>query len=464
MPTALFDNLSRGSPLKRPFNPPFTAWIPPQLPTGICSAQAATAKSLGFDGTVINHLSPATVSAGTFTTSALTLTQTGAFAGYRWRSGDVFRAVSGTGVVAGWYEIAAKVSDDTIRLAVDIGTPTSNPTNVIGQISGKAVLPFAVPIHFIFSQVADAGVITVEGIDQFGDAISAIITKVAGALPTQKVLSQVGGQAIPAFSRIDRISMAMTVVTGTVSCGWDYTTVAANAIALPFKAKGVPTAALACYMEDVSGIWTLGPFPSVLSNGSTAAADTERGVMRLAMGSATAVASTAATWTDATRTLTKAGAFTDFTFYPGATVTITGGTGVTAGTYVIQSKTSNDAVVLAESISGPLAVASAAFDTSTFTLTLAGAFTNYVWAAGDTFQATAGTDVVPGSYPIASRTDADNIVLFGDIGAPTVDPTDVDGLVFGSVNSADVAFSLTGAPSRWSRVQILVDPQQLVSL
>lgn len=58
---------------------------------------------------------------------------------------------------------------------------------------------------------------------------------------------------------------------------------------------------------------------------------------------------TAATWTAATRTLTKAGAFTDYTFYPKDAIYITGGTGFTAnGWYLIESRTSANAIVLAE--------------------------------------------------------------------------------------------------------------------
>lgn len=55
---------------------------------------------------------------------------------------------------------------------------------------------------------------------------------------------------------------------------------------------------------------------------------------------------TAATWTAATRTLTKTGAFTSYTFRSGDMIYITAGTGHTVGWYQIASRTSADAIVL----------------------------------------------------------------------------------------------------------------------
>lgn len=63
-------------------------------------------------------------------------------------------------------------------------------------------------------------------------------------------------------------------------------------------------------------------------------------------------AETAVAWTAATRTLTKAGAFTYYTWRRGDQVNITGGTGVTAGWYEVAGKVSNNAIVLVSSIAG----------------------------------------------------------------------------------------------------------------
>lgn len=63
-----------------------------------------------------------------------------------------------------------------------------------------------------------------------------------------------------------------------------------------------------------------------------------------------AIELTGATWTEATKTLTKVAAFTSYTFLDGDTVSVTDGTGATVGTYAVASKTSADAIVLVTSI------------------------------------------------------------------------------------------------------------------
>ncbi len=63
------------------------------------------------------------------------------------------------------------------------------------------------------------------------------------------------------------------------------------------------------------------------------------------------VALATATWTQATKTLTQVGAFANYAHTPGDKIAIESGTGVTAGTYPIASRTGDDAVVLGESLS-----------------------------------------------------------------------------------------------------------------
>lgn len=55
---------------------------------------------------------------------------------------------------------------------------------------------------------------------------------------------------------------------------------------------------------------------------------------------------TGATWTQATRTLTKTGLFAEYTFAVGDRVIVASGTGATTGTYIVQSRTSANAIVL----------------------------------------------------------------------------------------------------------------------
>jgi hypothetical protein len=65
-----------------------------------------------------------------------------------------------------------------------------------------------------------------------------------------------------------------------------------------------------------------------------------------------ACAITGGTFTNATRTLTKTGAFASYTWASGDKLYVTGGTGVVAGFYAIASKTSSDAIVLSADIGG----------------------------------------------------------------------------------------------------------------
>lgn len=59
-----------------------------------------------------------------------------------------------------------------------------------------------------------------------------------------------------------------------------------------------------------------------------------------------------ATWTPGTRTLTKVGAFTNYSFLEGDPFEVLGGTGTTVGQVtLVESRTSNDAIVLRNSIS-----------------------------------------------------------------------------------------------------------------
>ena len=75
------------------------------------------------------------------------------------------------------------------------------------------------------------------------------------------------------------------------------------------------------------------------------------------------LALTGCTFTHATLTLTKTAAFTNYVYTPGDSIYITGGTAVIPGTYVVTSRTSADAIVLAADItsnaSGPSDVTTA---------------------------------------------------------------------------------------------------------
>jgi hypothetical protein len=63
------------------------------------------------------------------------------------------------------------------------------------------------------------------------------------------------------------------------------------------------------------------------------------------------VALATATWTEATKTLTQVGAFANYAFTPGDKSSIESGTGAAVGVYLVASRTSDDAIVLGESLS-----------------------------------------------------------------------------------------------------------------
>lgn len=78
---------------------------------------------------------------------------------------------------------------------------------------------------------------------------------------------------------------------------------------------------------------------------------------------------------------------------------------------------------------GDVTIDGANWTNATKTLTLVGAFANYVWRDGDTITLTAGTGVVAGQYTIASRVDDDSITLATDINGDAGDVSDnsIDG-------------------------------------
>lgn len=57
-----------------------------------------------------------TVTGANYTHATKKLTETGAFTTYTWASGDEIYLESGTGITAGWYEVASKVDNNNITL------------------------------------------------------------------------------------------------------------------------------------------------------------------------------------------------------------------------------------------------------------------------------------------------------------------------------------------------------------
>lgn len=60
------------------------------------------------------------VATANWTVATKTLTQTGAFTQYTWASGDQINITAGTGITAGWYEIAGKTDNDNVTLTTNL--------------------------------------------------------------------------------------------------------------------------------------------------------------------------------------------------------------------------------------------------------------------------------------------------------------------------------------------------------
>jgi len=95
--------------------------------------------------------------------------------------------------------------------------------------------------------------------------------------------------------------------------------------------------------------WVLGVagatrYPTNGQGGATATATSSELVSNKPLAISTA------TWTNATRTLTKTGLFAEYTYAVGDKVQIASGTGATVGEYVVESRTSANAIVLQTSI------------------------------------------------------------------------------------------------------------------
>lgn len=76
---------------------------------------------VGREG-LINLKGPISDTTATWTASTLTLTDTGAFANYTFRSGDQIEITAGTGATTGFYGIASRVDDDSITLDTSLAT------------------------------------------------------------------------------------------------------------------------------------------------------------------------------------------------------------------------------------------------------------------------------------------------------------------------------------------------------
>lgn len=97
----------------------------------------------------------ANFTAATWTAGTLTLTKTGAFAGYEFRAGDTVTIVSGTGSTPGAYAIASKVDSDNITLAT---SPGVNAVDYVFRVNDGTVAGI-----FLFKSAAFTGLTLTPG-------------------------------------------------------------------------------------------------------------------------------------------------------------------------------------------------------------------------------------------------------------------------------------------------------------
>jgi hypothetical protein len=348
--------------------------------------------------------------------------------------------------------------DDAICTAqtVAVGALNIDGAGVKSLVANaKCTLQRPAPPVFTFSQTADRCVIEITGSDQWGRKVVWIVAKDGNGV-IQKTLTTLGAERIPPMWRIDSIRLtAATVATGTVAVGFSYASGNAQSIALPLSFPNVAAmqglTKLVYFDQTEGGLWTAGPYPGFVTTTATMTdVDAQRGVMPLTLGTtvASATAATAvnanftgAGWVAGTFTLTKTAAFTFYVYVPGDTITIVSGTGAAAGSYIVASRVSADAITLRSSPG--VDAADYVFRINKFIIGKTSGFTGYTFRPGDTISLTGGTGITTGAYPIVAKTSANTLVIQGDPGG---------------TNAADVTYTLTAMPTRWSKLLLLLDP------
>ena len=151
-------------------------------------------------------------------------------------------------------------------------------------------------------------------------------------------------------------------------------------------------------------------------------------------------------WTEATKTLTKTGAFTSYTFVAGDTIAVTAGTGATAGTYTIASRTSNNAIVLTTSIGAGADLATQVSNRSVMNLTNSptGIFIDRIEANG---VAAAATDSIAVANEAGTTQQGAIFLARGTVlGGPVLDAKPQGIFVQGTADH-DICFTTVGTTS-----------------
>lgn len=151
---------------------------------------------------------------------------------------------------------------------------------------------------------------------------------------------------------------------------------------------------------------------------------------------------TGATWTNGTLTLTKTGAFTNYTFRVGDRIRITGGTGATAGYYIVASRVSADAITLTATIGagadGQTNIAGSLYD---FQLMRG----HFAVALHDMAANSKGMFALSGRVYAYTKNSADAAIGLNDLYFPTSDKSLDSGLAAAGLNAKFVAEAIETA-------------------
>lgn len=264
--------------------------------------------------------------------------------------------VPGSALVGAPYAIRAWLppeDDDFIAQAQNTSGTTLllNGAGVKNLVTNShAMLPRAASPTFTFSASTDTGYLTMKGLDQWMRPVLVRIFKPATGTVV-KTIDTTGNFRLPSMSFIESITMEFSVAAGTVKCGFNFTTGTVQTVTLE---QSVPV------IDNIKGVWGQkcdGLFQVAVegahvSRSSVADIDGERGCVGVTLGTTAGISLTGATFTNATLRLTKTSGFTAYKPRAGDYITVSGGTGVTTGTYPVLAKIDNDTVILNSDMGG----------------------------------------------------------------------------------------------------------------
>jgi len=241
------------------------------------------------------------VTGATYTEATKRITKSGAFTNYTHRPNDRFVVDAGTGATAGEYVIASKVDNNTIALETSIGAAADAQTDIGGHVVDYWMITPELRDSTAFNAPADP-------------AMRATSAARPDSYALVKQISDTDMNRLHPLLVTNERSFRFSLHTNTVT---------------PYQKWVVGRA------DWSKGGWGFSPM---------GAPDVD------AVNSAVVLTFSGATYTDATKAITKTGAFTKYRHLTGDRVYINAGADATKGEYVIASRQSDDEIRLSTSI------------------------------------------------------------------------------------------------------------------